>query len=170
MDIRRRLPYAQKVGSKRKHRERVYKQCMSFLWGAAAASIEKPGLSQKKVPANHKGSPGHGLELQNRCRCQREPQGKRKSRVLNATCVQAQPGRGDRTRTCGLVVPNHARYQLRNTSKKAFPEKSPNSTVSIIPEKEGGCQPIIRCRFWPGRLHWFLDTWRTNPDPSRTWS
>ena len=25
-------------------------------------------------------------------------------------------GRGDRTRTCGLVVPNHARYQLRNTS------------------------------------------------------
>ncbi len=25
-------------------------------------------------------------------------------------------GRGDRTRTCGLLVPNQARYQLRNTS------------------------------------------------------
>ena len=25
-------------------------------------------------------------------------------------------GRGDRFRTCGLVVPNHARYQLRHTS------------------------------------------------------
>ncbi len=25
-------------------------------------------------------------------------------------------GRGDRDRTCGLMVPNHARYQLRYTS------------------------------------------------------
>ena len=42
---------------------------------------------------------------------------KEKAGLWNANCVQAQPGgRGDRTRTCGLVVPNHARYQLRNTS------------------------------------------------------
>ena len=26
-------------------------------------------------------------------------------------------GRGDRDRTCDLMVPNHARYQLRYTSK-----------------------------------------------------
>ena len=34
-------------------------------------------------------------------------------------------GRSDRIRTCGIVVPNHARYQLRytpKTSKDAFAE------------------------------------------------
>jgi hypothetical protein len=28
-------------------------------------------------------------------------------------------GRGDRTRTCGILVPNQARYQLRYTSENA---------------------------------------------------
>ena len=28
------------------------------------------------------------------------------------------PGRSDRIRTCGLMIPNHARYQLRYTPKK----------------------------------------------------
>ena len=32
----------------------------------------------------------------------------------------ATRGRGDRTRTCGLLVPNQARYQLRNTSRSLF--------------------------------------------------
>ena len=32
----------------------------------------------------------------------------------------ASRGRGDRTRTCGLLVPNQARYQLRNTSRSLF--------------------------------------------------
>ena len=57
---------------------------------------------------------GRGDKLD--ARYKRERKGKRKGRTWNADCVQAQPGRGDRTRTCGLVVPNHARYQLRNTS------------------------------------------------------
>ena len=29
--------------------------------------------------------------------------------------VSILTGRGDRIRTCGLMVPNHARYQLRHT-------------------------------------------------------
>ena len=39
------------------------------------------------------------------------------TKVMIATWErQLAAGRGYRTRTCGLVVPNHARYQLRNTS------------------------------------------------------
>ena len=30
-------------------------------------------------------------------------------------CKNTRYGPSDRIRTCGLVVPNHARYQLRNT-------------------------------------------------------
>ena len=38
-------------------------------------------------------------------------------------------GRGDRFRTCGLVVPNHARYQLRHTSLRPL---LPWTTIFIL--------------------------------------
>ena len=40
-----------------------------------------------------------------------------KNRTLIAAELESFFGPSDRDRTCGLMVPNHARYQLRHTRK-----------------------------------------------------
>ena len=40
-------------------------------------------------------------------------------RARSANCVQAQPGRGEETRTPDILLPKQARYQLRYTSIKS---------------------------------------------------
>ena len=44
---------------------------------------------------------------------------KQKHRARSANCVQAQPGRGEETRTPDILLPKQARYQLRYTSIKS---------------------------------------------------
>ena len=41
-------------------------------------------------------------------------------------------GRGDRIRTCGILVPNQARYQLRYTSKTILLSARPRKTRSHV--------------------------------------
>ena len=64
----------------------------------------------------------------------------------------------------GRILPNHARYQLRNTSGCA-PRKGARF---IIAKKRSGVN-LIPCRPWPGPLRWSPGTWRTGPGRSRTW-
>ena len=51
-------------------------------------------------------------------RCKRGRCDKRDLRARGAMCVQAQPGRGEETRTPDILLPKQARYQLRYTSEK----------------------------------------------------
>ena len=54
-------------------------------------------------------------------------------------CVQAQPGRGEETRTPDILLPKQARYQLRYTSEKELlfilPSFAPE--VKKIPQNSG---------------------------------
>ena len=128
--------------------------------------------------AKHGGHHGHGGRhvrgLNARWAIQRERSlqprvaGQTKSRAQNANCVQAQPGRGDRTRTCGLVVPNHARYQLRNTSTKAS-RLLGSLFVFLLYRKRRGSVKVIRYKPSPARLRWSPGIWRTGPGRFHTW-
>ena len=64
---------------------------------------------------------------------------KRDLRARGAVCVQAQPGRGEETRTPDILLPKQARYQLRYTSEKELlfilPSFAPE--VKKIPQNLG---------------------------------
>ena len=72
----------------------------------------------------------------------------------NAYQLQFQNGPSDRIRTCGIVVPNHARYQLRYTRRLSEEACSvPPSIVSlrIIQHKRPGRKGnLLVCRGVPG--------------------
>ena len=62
--------------------------------------------------------------------------------------------RGDRTRTCGLLVPNQARYQLRNTSARIplYPLRPQTSRLCSVPLHilgVLGCETGLRRRLNP---------------------
>ena len=64
---------------------------------------------------------------------------KKDLRARGAMCVQAQPGRGEETRTPDILLPKQARYQLRYTSEKELlfilPSFAPE--VKKIPQNLG---------------------------------
>ena len=72
-------------------------------------------------------------------RCKRGRCDKRDLRARGAMCVQAQPGRGEETRTPDILLPKQARYQLRYTSEKELlfilPSFAPE--VKKIPQNSG---------------------------------
>lgn len=65
-------------------------------------------------------------------------------KARSAYRLQAQPGRSDRTRTCGLMVPNHPLYQLSHTPTiksirhRPFPRRKNRKTAHRRRRGSGG--------------------------------
>ncbi len=111
-------------------------------------SFKRQSSSGAKARGKQKSGSGVGRRRGVCCRAGRCVCQSKKHRARSANCVQAQPGRGEETRTPDILLPKQARYQLRYTSIKSqrfqtafycngFPPRSQGNPVEFrgFPER-----------------------------------
>ncbi len=114
-------------------------------------SFKRQSSSGAKARGKQKSGSGVGRRRGVCCRAGRCVCQSKKHRARSANCVQAQPGRGEETRTPDILLPKQARYQLRYTSIKSqrfqtafycngFPPRSQGNPAEFREFPERNCR------------------------------